>query len=406
MNYFKSSCLEGITVIDMSRMLAGPYCAKMLADMGARVIKVEPLEGEDSRRMGVLSELAGESFLYLCANTGKEDIAIELNTKGGREILQQLINQADVLIENFLPRSKKSLDLIPDKCLELNPRLVYCSLTSFGQTGPWADNPGVDVIFQAASGMMSITGEPEGEPMKAGVPVADMSAAFQAVAGILAALYEREKTGKGKVVEVSLLDAILSVQASMITMYFATGKELTRLGTGSPVLVPSQMFQTIDGYIVVSIFNERSWQQLCQILGRTDLAQDFCYDSNEKRVAHREKLVADLAQDFFKFKTAEIIEVLEQNRIPVSKVLSYDEVFSSPQVRQNAITKTWVHPVAGQVTTLGNTIKLRNAGEQQTNSNVSPVAAPLLGQHTHEILAEFGYSPLEINTLIEQKVIA
>lgn len=399
------TCLKGITVIDISRMLAGPYCAKMLADMGARVIKVEPLQGEDSRRMGTLPQLAGESFLYLCANTGKENIAIDLAKNRGREILWQLINRADVLVENFLPRSKMSLGLVPDKCLEQNPRLVYCSLTSFGPTGPWSDNPGVDVIFQAASGLMSITGEPEAEPMKAGAPVADMSAAFLAAAGVLAALYEREKTGKGKVVEVSLLDAILTVQASMVTMYFATGKDPPRLGTGSPVLVPSQMFHTLDGYIAVSVFNERSWQRLCQILGRDDLGHDPRYNSNEKRIAQRDQLVPELAQCFLKFKTDEIIAALEQNHIPVTKVLSYNEVFANAQVKENAITRTWVHPSAGQVTTLGNAIKLRDPGEQSTNG-VLTTPAPFLGQHTREILAELGYSSDEIDALSEQKVIA
>lgn len=401
----KSSCLQGITVVDVSRMLAGPYCAKMLADMGARVIKVEPVQGEESRRMGVLSELAGESFLYLCANTGKENIAIDFSTDEGKKIFQRLISQADVLVENFLPGSKISLDLVPNKCLENNPRLIYCSMTSFGPNGPWADNPGVDVIFQAASGLMSITGEPETGPMKAGAPVADMSAAFLAAAGILAALYEREKTGKGKVVEVSLLDAILTVQTCMITMFFATGQDLPRLGTGSPVLVPSQVFQTIDGHIAISIFNERLWQRLCLILDRSDLAQDSRYDSNEKRITQRNKLVADLEKDFLRFKTAEIVALLEQNRIAVTKVLSYNEVFSSPQVKQNEIIKKWAHPVAGQVTTLGNAIKLRDKGEQYSAS-LPPEAAPLLGQHTYEIMAELGYSPLEVKVLQKQNIIA
>lgn len=379
--------LAGVKVLDLSRLLAGPYCAMILADMGAEVIKLEPVDGEDCRFMGNLPELNGESFMYVSSNINKKSIAVNLEAVEGQEIIHKLIAESDVVIENFLPRVKEKLSLFPDELIKSFPELIYCSITAFGARGPYQNKPGLDVIFQALGGLISVSGEPDGPPVKAGAPVADMAAAILSALAIVTALLEKQKIPKGKLIEISLLESLIFLQGPMSTLYFATGKDLAKVGTGSHVAVPSQAFETADGYITISAFNNRMWARLCSVLGKEFLADDSRFSSNDKRLANRWELIKLISELTIQRTSQEWLAVLEDAGIPCSPIYSYSQLFQDPQVEENKTVRSYLHPQSGNVKMISLPFKFDGMALNEVN-----LPAPLLGEHTEEIMASLGYT--------------
>lgn len=378
--------LAGLKVLDLSRMLAGPYCTMILSDLGAEVIKVEPLSGEDGRNMGNLPELNGESFMYVSANINKKSLALDLESREGREIVERLVEKSDVVVENFLPRVKEKLGLDPQEWSRRKPEIIYCGISAFGSSGPYRNKPGLDIIFQAMGGVMGISGEPGGPPVKAGVPVADMSAAVFSALAIVTALLTREKSGKGQIIEISLLESLITLQGCMPTLYFSTGRDPEKLGTGSPVAVPSQAFETTDGYIALSCYNNKTWERLCAILDLAELARDERFNSNERRLAMRNEVIAALSAAISLRKSAELLGQLDESGIPCSPIYTYSQLFADPQVKGNRTVRSYCHPRSGPVELVSLPFKF---GGLAFNSVQLP--APILGEHTEEILLSLGY---------------
>jgi len=391
--------LNGIKVIDLSRLLAGPYCAMLLADFGAEVIKVEPVRGEDSRWMGNPPQLNGESFLYLCANRNKKGITLNLKSEKGKEILFRLLKDADVIIENFLPSIKKDLGIEYDIIKKYNPEIIYCFISSFGEEGPYKEKPGLDIIFQTIGGIMSISGEPDGIPMKAGAPLADMSAAIFSAFGIMMALFRRERTGKGGKISVSLFDSLIALQSSIAGLYFATGENPPRLGTGSPVCVPSQLFKTKDNYIAISVFNERTWKKFCEIMDIEEIMNDNRFKSNNLRIKNRKELIPILEDIFIKETTDYWITLLEKERIPCAPLMDYKSLFNDPQVIINDMVKKVYHSICGEIKLTGNPVKLSDG---DIDIKLPP---PILGNNNFEILSQLGYSKEEIENFKKNNII-
>lgn len=391
--------LNGVKVLDLSRLLAGPYCTMLLADFGAQVIKVEPINGEDSRWMGNPPSLKGESFLYLCANRNKKGITLDLKSDKGKEILFKLVRDSDVIVENFLPSIKKDLGIEYDIIKRYNKNIIYCSISSFGEEGPYKDRPGLDIIFQAVGGIMSISGEPERIPMKAGTPLADMSAAIFSAFGIMMALFRREKTGKGGKISVSLFDSLIALQASIAGLYFATGKNPPKLGTGSPVCVPSQLFKTKNDYIAISVFNEKTWRRFCKIAGIEEIINDERFKSNNLRIENRNKLIPILEKIFIKESTEYWINLFDKERIPCAPVMNYEQLFNDPQVIINDMVKNINHPICGAIKLTGNPVKF---SEGEAEIKLPP---PTLGNYNFEILSDLGYSVEEIEGFKKNNII-
>lgn len=391
--------LNGVKVLDLSRLLSGPYCTMLLADFGAQVIKVEPINGEDSRWMGNPPSLKGESFLYLCTNRNKKGMTLDLKSEKGKEILFKLVKDSDVIVENFLPSIKKDLGIEYDIIKKYNKKIIYCSILSFGEEGPYKDRPGLDIIFQAIGGIMSISGEAGRIPMKAGAPLADMSAAIFSAFGIMMALFRREKTGKGGKISVSLFDSLIALQTSIAGLYFATGENPPRLGTGSPVCVPSQLFKTKDDYIAISIFNEKTWRKFCKIVGIEEVINDERFKSNNLRIKNKNELIPILEKIFIKESTKYWINLLEKGRIPCAPVMNYEKLFRDPQVIINRMIKNINHPICGKIKLTGNPVKFSDCEAE------IKLAPPTLGNYNLEILLDFGYSIEEIEDFKKNNII-
>ena len=292
--------LNGIRVLDLSRVLAGPYCTMVLGDLGADVIKVESPEGDETRGWGppFAGEARGESAYYLCVNRNKRGIVVDFKTAEGRDILYRLIRQSDVLVENFRPGSLARFSLDFESVSVINPSLIYCSITGFGQTGPLRDKPGYDFMIQAMGGIMSVTGEPDGEPMKSGVAVADLFAGQNAVVAILAALQARTHTGKGQHLDISLFDSQLGWLANVASNYLISGKLPKRYGNAHANIVPYQSFQASDGWFVVAVGNDRQFAKMCEVIGKPGLVTDTCFATNSARVQNRDELISILKPMF------------------------------------------------------------------------------------------------------------
>src|SRR5215510_8558971 len=322
--------LEGFRILDLSRVLAGPYCTMLLGDLGAEVIKVErPGIGDDTRAWGP-PFADGESAYYLCANRNKKSITVNLKSPAGQEIIRQLARVSDVLVENYKVGELAALGLGYEDLKRLNPGLVYCSITGYGQTGPDKDLPGYDFVIQGRGGVMSITGETDGEPMKVGVAVVDITAGLFAANAIQAALLARSKTGRGQAIDISLLDAQVAWLANVASNYLVSGQRPQRFGNAHPTIVPYQTFQAQDGFFCVAVGNDGQWQKLCDMLGHPEFATDPRFTTNPARVQYREALVELLQEIFATHDIAFWLQEITIAGIPCGPVQTIDQVFHDP----------------------------------------------------------------------------
>ncbi len=366
--------LSDVVVIDLSRVLAGPHCTMILGDLGATVIKVEqPGKGDDTRHFGP-PYIAGESAYYLGLNRNKHSILIDFSTTEGKERLLKLLSTATVLVENFRPGTLERQGLGYEALRAINPGLIYCSISGYGQTGPYALRPGYDFVAQAESGIMSVTGEVDGEPQRVGSPVGDISAGIYACISILAALRVRDRTGKGQYIDISLLETTTSLLSNVASNYLISGEEAPRLGNGHPNIVPYQAFRTQDGYVVVSCGNDRLYQALCQLLGREDLAKDPNFATNPQRVRNRDQLVPALQEEFLHRSTEEWLPKLRAAGIPCGPINTVSQIFHDPHIQAREFVWECEHPTAGRIKLSGSPIHL---SETPTRLYKAP---PLLGE--------------------------
>jgi len=374
------SALSDVVVVDLSRVLAGPYCTQILGDLGAKVIKIEqPGKGDDTRHFGP-PDVAGEAAYYLGLNRNKYSITLDFSKPEDKERLLDLIRTATVLVENFRPGTLKRQGLDYETLRDLNPGLIYCSISGYGQDGPYAKRPGYDFVAQAESGLMSVTGELNGEPQRVGSPVGDISAGMYACMAILAALHVRDRTGKGQHIDISLLEAAVSLLGNVSSNYLISGEDARRYGNGHPNIVPYQAFRTHNSYIVVSCGNDRLYQSLCQLLGREDLARDPRFATNPDRVRNRDELVPLLQEEFLQKDTEEWLPELRAAGIPCGPINTVRQIFDDPQIRARGFVWECEHPTAGMIRLSGSPIKL---SETPTRLYRRP---PLLGEDNDEVL--------------------
>jgi len=396
--------LSHIRVLELSRVLAGPWSAQTLADLGADVIKVErPGAGDDTRAWG--PPWAGDQSAYfLSTNRGKRSITIDFERPEGQELVRKLAAQADVVIENFKVGGLVKYGLDYDSLKAVNPRLVYCSITGFGQTGPYRNRAGYDFMIQGMGGLMSITGQPDGEPgggpVKVGVAVTDIFTGLYATIGIMGALAHRDRTGEGQQVDLALLDVQVAVLANQAMNCLVGGKAPQRLGNAHPNIVPYQAFATRDGYIILAVGNDGQFAKFCTVAGRPDLARDERYATNPARVANRKELVALLEELIRTRDSQDWLGALEQVGVPCGPINDLAAVFEDPQVKARNIHQDLPHPTQGSVPTVASPIRYSGT------PLVHDTAPPTLGQHTDTVLAEsLGLGEADIAALREKGVI-
>lgn len=392
--------LSGFRVLDLSRVLAGPYCAMMLGDLGAEVLKVErPGTGDDTRAWGP-PFTDGESAYYLCANRNKKSITVNLKTAAGQEIIRQLARSSDVLIENYKVGELAALGLGYEHLKPLNPQLVYCSITGYGQNGPDKDLPGYDFIIQGRGGVMSITGETDGEPMKVGVAVVDITAGLFAANAIQAALLARTKTGCGQAIDIALLDSQVAWLANVASSYLVSGQQPKRFANAHPTIVPYQTFCAREGFFCLAVGNDAQWRKLCEVIGRADWAEEARFRTNPARVQHREQLISLLQEIFATEELAFWLREIAQAGIPCGPVQRLEQVFADPQVLAREMVWTVDHPTAGDVRLVGSPLKLSDTPV------VLSQPPPLLGEHTDEVLMTvLGYAAEQIVRFREQGIV-
>lgn len=386
------AALAGLRVLDCTQVMAGPFCALQLSDMGADVIKVEPSGGDSSRRMA--GAQGTESAAFGAVNRGKRGIVLDLKRPEARAAFLRLVDTADVLIENFRPGVMAAFGLDYDTLALRNPRLVYASISGYGQTGPDARRGGFDLVAQGASGIMSVTGAPGGPPAKAGVPLTDLGAGLFALSGILAALLARVRTGRGQQIDTSLLDAGVALSVWEATEYFALGGVPERMGSAHRLAAPYQAVRCADGYIILAAANDRLFERLCAVLGHPEWASDPAYATNSARVAHREALIAHIEGVTTTRPCAAWLETLSAHDVPCGPIRNYAEVFADPQVQARGLVMEIDHPVLGRLRTLGPPLKLSDT------PLVAGRRAPLLGEHTREVLREVGLTDDEVAALV------
>ena len=373
--------LHGVRVLDLSRVLAGPYCTMVLGDLGADVIKVEPPEGDETRAWGPPFAV-GESAYYLCVNRNKRGMVVDLKTDEGQARLRALARKCDVLVENFRPDTLARYGLDYETLRAEDPRLVYCSISGFGQTGPLRDRPGYDFMIQAMGGLMSVTGDPDGEPMKVGVAAADLFAGQYAVIAILAALQARERTGEGQYIDIALFDSQLGWLANVASNYLISGNLPQRYGNAHPNIVPYQSFAAADGWFALAVGNDKQFARLCELIGKAEWGSDERFATNAARVIYSDELVALLEPIFALLRVDEWLSALEAADIPCGPINTLDKVFADPQVSAREMLVTMEHPTIGDLPLVGSPLKF---SQTPVEYRLPP---PRLGEHTDEILRE------------------
>ena len=371
--------LAGIRVVDLTRVLAGPFCSMALADMGAEVIKVEePGKGDDTR--GWPPFAGGEATYFMAVNRGKKSLTLNLKAPEGQDILRRLIRRADVLIENFRPGTMERLGFGWERLRVESPRLIYCSISGFGESGPEASRPGYDLIVQGESGIMDLTGFPDGPPVKVGNSIADLVSGMAAAQGIALALLARERGGRGQKVEIGMLDVMASLLTYQAGLYWNAGGRPARRGNQHPSIVPYEVFQAQDAYLTLGVANNSLWERCCGALGRPDLAKDPRFDTEARRVQNRDALIPLLNAELGTRPAAEWLERLDRAGVPAGRIKSVGEVCESPHLKARGMTVTLAHPKAGPITVMGVPIRLWGT------PGAASAPPPLLGQHTEEIL--------------------
>lgn len=406
-----TGALSHLRVLDLSRVLAGPWASQILADLGAEVIKVEqPGQGDDTRAWGppYLKDPDGrdttESAYFLSTNRGKKSVTIDITRAAGQALIRQLAAQADILLENFKVGGLAKYGLDYESLKAINPRLIYCSITGFGQTGPYKDRPGYDFMIQGMGGLMSVTGEqddlPGGGPQKVGVALADVLTGLYATVAVLAALAHRDQSGVGQSIDLALFDVQLACLANQASNYLISGVPPRRLGNAHPNIVPYQVFATADGYIILAVGNDRQFARFCELAGRPELATDERFATNAVRVHNRETL-APIVQDLMIQRGSQAwLDALEQAGIPCGPINALDQVFADPQIQHRGMRVELPHPLAGVVPLTASPLRL----------SATPVRyqgpPPTLGQHTDEVLGErLGLNAADIDALRTEGIV-
>ncbi len=387
-----SGLLEGIRVLDVSRVLTGPYCSLMLADQGADVVKIElPGKGDDTRAWGPPFQ-GGESAYFLSINRNKKSVTVNLKAPEGRKIVLDLAARSDVFLENFAPGVADRLGLGYEAVRAVNPRIVYCSISGFGQAGPYRDHPAYDIILQGMGGLQGITGEPDRPPVRIGVAVADIAGGMFAAFAIAAALVRRARTGEGERLDLSLLDSQLAWLTYMAANYFATGHDPERAGSRHPTIVPYQAFATADGYLNVAVGNDDIFRRFCDAIGRPELARDPRFATNPRRVENRGELEPLLDAVFAAETNAEWMRLLTEHGVPAGPIYRISEIARDPQVGARGMLLRIDHPKAGPIRAFGLPFK-------SLHDRASHAPPPLLGQHTDEVLGSLGYTADQVAVL-------
>lgn len=386
--------LQGVKVLDVTQVMAGPFAGMLFADMGADVIKIEPPGTGDQTRGAMGFKMKGpDSMGFMNLNRNKRSIAINLKSDAGKKVLFALVKEADILIENYRPGVMNKLGVGYEVLSKINPRLVYVSISGFGQSGPWADRPGFDLMAQAMSGVMSVTGHGDGRPVKAGVPVADIGCALFAVYGALSAYVGAQKTGLGQMVDASLFDSALAFSIWDTSEYWGTGKPPVALGTANRMSAPYQAVQAQDGWFVMGATNNKLWHKLCTLIGREELLSDARFSSIANRLANREVLISELEDTFLKNTAPFWIDALLANGIPAGPILDYPRAFDSEHGRHRQMKMEIDHPIEGKVPNIGFAVKMLGTPQQVRRH------PPLLGEHTREVLHEVGFDESAIAVL-------
>ncbi len=388
--------LAGVRVLDVSQVMAGPYCCMLLADLGADVIKIEPPGTGDQTRSAMGFKMKGsDSMGFLNMNRNKRSVTLNLKTQAGKKVFFELVKTADILVENYRPGVMKRLGIDYPSLKEINPGLVYASISGFGQTGPWADRPGFDLMAQAMSGVMSVTGYPDGPPVKAGVPVADIGCALFAVYGILSAYIGKTKSGEGQFIDASLFDSALAFSIWDTAQYWGTGVEPYKLGTANHMSAPYQAMKASDDYFVMGATNQKLWRLLSEKIGRQELFEDPLFKTNPLRLANRLVLAAELEKTFATKTSEEWVELLLADGIPAGPINTYPEAVESEHGKHRKMRMEIDHPIEGKVPNIGFAVKMMGTPQQVTRH------PPLLGEHTHELLQELGIAGDELKALGE-----
>lgn len=392
--------LDDLFVVDLSRILSGPICSMMLADMGARIFKVEPPpHGDDSRLWGP-PFVGGISTYFHSINRGKKSLGLNLKTEAGKQILWELIDRADVLLENFRPGVLAGLGFGYDTVAKRNPRLIYCSISGFGQTGPYRDRPGYDVVAQGEGGLMDLTGYPDQPPAKVGTSISDIVTGMYACQGILLALLARYRSNKGQFIDISLLDSTLSLLTYQSLMYLTTGRAPGRMGTRHPSIVPYECFQVKDGFVNIGVTNQKQWTAFCRVLGLPEMADDPRFAKMTERLAHYDALKETITPQLLRMSRQEAIEALSRAEIPVGPVNTLAEVLEDPHIHAREMVRELLHPEYGPIRQLGLPIKMSDT------PGVVEGAPPIFGEHNAEVLSMLGYSPERIEECRQLGVIA
>lgn len=392
--------LSDLVVLDLSRVLAGPYCTMLLADYGAEIIKIEQPEVGDITRQWSPPSIGDQSAYYLSVNRNKKSVTVNMKSEDGQRLLQDLARQSDILVENFLPDTLKTMGLDYETLSAINPRLIYCSITGYGQTGPNRHKAGFDFMIQAEGGIMSVTGEATGAPHKVGVAITDITAGLFATNAILAALHHRTKTGRGQWIDVALLDAQLGWLANVAQNYLATGEAPKRYGNAHPNIVPYQLFATKDGYVALAIGTDAQYKRFCTAADCLHLWEDERFQTNAGRVANRHILIPQLETILAPYSTEHWLRVCEAHQLPASAVNDIPTILRDPHVQARNMVQTVQHPTLGAMELMGSVAKL-----SETPATIR-TAPPLLGADTEAVLMQkLGLSPENIATLAQKGAI-